>query len=168
MTTNKFTGDEIISDVLLDFPEAQDILAMHGIACASCHINQYETLREGIIAHYGAVAFEQVLGDLNDAAGEVLLDKPEPFLTPKARDQALAFQSESGQAGYGFRIEVIREEGEVSYFLDFEQKSQDGDKVVESEGIKLFLDPESYKYMRGKKIDFGEKEGEAGFKIEKV
>ena len=96
-TPHQFTGEEIIADVLLDFPTAHEILAAHGIACAGCHINQYETLREGIIAHYGDEMFSTVMRDLNEAAMEMEHEmgsgKKDPVISDAAKAKIEAFQT---------------------------------------------------------------------------
>lgn len=171
MSKKVFTGDEIISDILLDFGEAQEIMASHGIACAGCHINQYETLRQGVTAHYDEDTFIRVLADLNEAAAETGLTKfahqSEPVLTSTAKDKVVEFQASSGQAGYGLKVEAMDNLGEPSYFLDFQERPDRGDKIFESLGVKIFCSPESERYIRGKKIDYVITEEDEGFKFEK-
>ncbi len=171
-TPHQFTGEEIIADVLMDFPTAHEILAAHGIACAGCHINQYESLKDGVIAHYGDEMFETVMRDLNEAASElgheVGGDKKDPVITDVAKQKIIEFQKDGGQEGFGFKIEVIQEYGDPSYFLDFQERPDRGDKVVESNGIRIFCDITSYKWLQNKRIDYKEENGEEGFKFEKV
>ncbi len=174
MTQNNptFTGEEIIADVLLDFPTAHEILAAHGIACAGCHINQYETLREGISAHYGDEMLVTVMRDLNEAAAELGHEMgtgvKDPVITDNAKQKILAFQQDGGTQGYGFKIEVVQEFGDPSYFLDFQERPDRGDKVIESNDIKIFCDLSSYKWLQNKVIDYAEENGEEGFKFEKA
>ncbi len=169
-TQPQFTGDEIIADVLLDFPTAHEVLAAHGIACAGCHINQYETLRDGIIAHYGDEMFVVVMKDLNEAAEELGHegggDKKDPVITDNAKAKILEFQKEGNKEGFGFKIEVIQDYGEPSYFLDFQERPDRGDKVLESNGVRIFCDISSYKWLQNKSIDYKTENGEEGFKFE--
>ena len=171
-STHQFTGDEIIADVLMDFPTSHEVLAAHGIACAGCHINQYETLRDGIIAHYGQELFATVMRDLNEAASELGhemgADKKDPIITDNARAKILEFQKESDKLGFGFKIEVVQEYGDPSYFLDFQERPDRGDKVVESNGVQIFCDTQSYKWLQNKTIDYKTENGEEGFKFEKA
>jgi Fe-S cluster assembly iron-binding protein IscA len=171
-TPHQFTGEEIIADVLLDFPTAHEILAAHGIACAGCHINQYETLREGIIAHYGDEMFSTVMRDLNEAAMEMEHEmgsgKKDPVISDAAKAKIEAFQTEGGKQGFGFKIEGVQEDGEPSYFLDFQERPDRGDKVVDSNGIKIFCDTNSYKWLQNKIVDYQQVDGEEGFKFEKI
>lgn len=165
-----FTGDEIISDILLDFHEAQEIMNSHGIACAGCHINQYETLREGVVAHYSQKTFERVLADLNEAAQESgdigLQRKKEPIISDLAHKKILEFQTESDQKGWGLKVDAMDNLGDIEYFLDFQQKPDRGDRVFTSQGINIFCSPESEKFLRGKSIDYVIQDEEEGFKFE--
>lgn len=172
MTTQSptFTGEEIIADVLLDFPEATEILNAHGIACASCHINQYETLRDGIIAHYGEDMFYTILQDLNEASEESggISDKPAVVITDIAKAKILEFQADSQSAGFGLKVEAHNNGGEINYFLDFLEHPEKKDKVLESNGIKIFLNSESDRLLRGKQINYITTDDDEGFKFETV
>lgn len=42
----------------------------------------------------------------------------------------------------------------LSYKLDFDQTNQEGDKVFESNGTKLVVDPKSFMYILGMTLDF--------------
>ena len=165
-----FSGDEIIADVLLDFPTAHEVLAAHGIACAGCHINQYESLRDGIIAHYGEDMFVVVMKDLNEAAADLghqaSGDRKDPVITDQAKVKILEFQADSGKSGFGFKIEVIQDYGEPNYFLDFQERPDRGDKIIESNGIRIFCDINSYKWLQNKQVDYKTENGEEGFKFE--
>ena len=167
-----FTGDEIISDILLDFYEAQEIMNSHGIACAGCHINQYETLREGVVAHYNQKTFERVLADLNEAAQESgnigLQRRKEPIISELAHQKILEFQENGQQKGWGLKVEAIDNLGDISYFLDFQQKPDRGDKVFTSQGISIFCSPESEKFLRGRCINYVIQDDEEGFKFESI
>lgn len=168
-TALHFTGEEIISDVLLEFPTAHEILAAHGIACAGCHINQYETLREGITAHYGDELFVTVMRDLNEAVDEIGRESgPQNpvVITNAAKAKIEEFQIEAGKEGFGFKVEVVQEMGEPSYFLDFQERPDRGDQVVDTNGIKVFCDASSYKWLLNKQIHYAVENGEEGFKFE--
>jgi len=171
-TTNHFTGEEIIADVLMDFPSAHEILAAHGIACAGCHINQYETLQEGIMAHYGDEMFLTVMRDLNEAVDEIGRDgkgeKKDPIITDAAKAKIEEFQTESDKLGFGFKIEVMQEMGDPSYFLDFQERPDRGDRVVETNGVRIFCDTSSYKFLQNKVVDYQTVGEEEGFKFEKA
>ncbi len=51
----------------------------------------------------------------------------------------------------------------LTYDMDFEIEAQEGDLVVESDGIKLYVDPMSLSYLDGTKIDYVETFSFSGF-----
>ncbi len=64
-----FTGKEILSDIMDIIPDASEILLSHGLGCAGCHFNMFETLEEGFRGHgFSEEDLENVLNDLNEAA----------------------------------------------------------------------------------------------------
>ncbi|MEM7027652.1 MAG: iron-sulfur cluster insertion protein ErpA [Pseudomonadota bacterium] len=42
------------------------------------------------------------------------------------------------------------------YGFTFDEEMQDGDTVVENEGVKLLVDPMSFQYLSGAEIDYSE------------
>ena len=53
-----------------------------------------------------------------------------------------------------------------TYFLEFAEAANDGDRELESNGVKLFVDPKSFLYLMGTQIDFVDSLAGAGFKFE--
>lgn len=169
----QFTGQEFISEILEQMPEAQEIFAAHGLSCAGCYVNTYETLEQGVLGHgFDDEATNRLLEDLNEAARSIKLKinikLKNPELTQKAKKKVLEFQKEQKSIGFGFKVQVEQEKGEPSYFLDFLEKPDKGDVIIKTLGINLFLDKDSLKQLQNHIIDFGSnEEGEEGFKIEK-
>jgi len=170
MSKAAFSGDEIISDILLDFAEAQEIMASHGIACAGCHVNQYETLREGVVAHYDQATFDRLLADLNEASADSgfthLTGAKPPMLTKAAKQKIDEFQASDDKLGWGLKVDAMDNLGEPNYFLDFQKIPDRGDLTTESEGIKIFYSPESAKWLRNKQINYVVTDEDEGFKFE--
>ena len=52
-----------------------------------------------------------------------------------------------------------------SYQLDFDDKVQEGDEVVEYEGVVVRVDPTSAQYLRGIEIDYVNSLSGGGFKF---
>jgi len=78
-------------------------------------------------------------------------------LTAEAADKAREFMTdESLSAGSaGLRVSVLP--GGCSgfqYGLNLEDEPRDDDKVIESEGIRLFVDPFSIQYLKGTQIGY--------------
>ena len=44
----------------------------------------------------------------------------------------------------------------LSYGFEFDESVQDGDTLVENQGVKLLVDPMSFQYLTGAEIDYRE------------
>ena len=52
-----------------------------------------------------------------------------------------------------------------SYYLDFVYEKQEKDRVIESEGVTIYIDPKSYLYLMGTEIDYVDGLSGKGFKF---
>ena len=74
---------------------------------------------------------------------------------------------EKGKKDYGIRI--IMDGGGCSghsYQMGLENKKQDDDKIIESNGLKVYMDPMSYMNINKMKVDYIKTENEEGFSID--
>lgn len=53
-----------------------------------------------------------------------------------------------------------------SYEMGFDDETEDSDKVIESDGVKVAIDELSYPYLDGSTLDFKDGLNETGFSIE--
>ena len=53
-----------------------------------------------------------------------------------------------------------------TYFLEFAEGANEGDRELDSHGVNLFVDPKSFLYLMGTQIDFVDSLAGAGFKFE--
>lgn len=53
----------------------------------------------------------------------------------------------------------------LSYKFKYETDSRDNDTVIEVDGVKLFVDPKSYKYLDGMILDYEETVLEQAFRF---
>ena len=86
-------------------------------------------------------------------------------LTSRAADRVRQMQEETPEAG-GF-LRVLVESGGCSgfqYGMSFDE-SKDDDTQLESEGVKIVMDPSSLAYMNGSSIDFDDGLQGKGFEI---
>ncbi len=165
-----FNGDEMIADILFELPDSAEILASYGIGCAGCHVNQYESLKDGILGHgYGEKVFRSILDDLNESFGEQNQFK-NLEITDLASEKLKDFKSQAGKENYGVRIEAERKFGsdDISYSLDFERVPDKNDRVFEVQDISIFCDHESFRLLKNTVLDFKTENGEDGFKFNKV
>lgn len=92
---------------------------------------------------------------------------PLPTITAKAVEMVKMTRSQEGMDdSYGLRVAVMG--GGCSgfqYALDFEQESRPTDAVFEVEGLRVFVDPVSARYLEGVTIDYVFGMSGAGFKF---
>ena len=86
-------------------------------------------------------------------------------LTEKAATKVKDLLATQGATeGSGLRVKVVGGGcSGLSYSLGLETQAGPGDKVFESQGIKIYLDPKSALFVSGTEIDFQESIMGAGF-----
>lgn len=93
---------------------------------------------------------------------------PPVALTAKAVEMVKITRDQEGMdASYGLRVAVMG--GGCSgfqYALDFEQEARPTDAVMELDGLKVFVDPVSSRYLEGVTIDYVFGMHGAGFKFQ--
>ena len=89
------------------------------------------------------------------------------LITDKAVSKVKEMANQQGLEGYGLRLMVVG--GGCSgftYDMDLENQENDGDSVIEREGLKVYVDPMSYQYLDGTTIDYIESFKFSGFHFE--
>jgi len=64
-----------------------------------------------------------------------------------------------GEGNPGLMLRVFVQGGGCSglqYGFEFDEQVQDGDTLVENQGVKLLVDPMSFQYLTGAEIDYRE------------
>jgi len=86
-------------------------------------------------------------------------------LTEVAADRVKSFLANRGK-GLGLRI-GIKTTGcsGMAYVLEFVDEMNDEDKVFESRGVKVIIDPKSLVYLDGTEVDFAREGLNEGFKF---
>lgn len=88
-------------------------------------------------------------------------------LTPIAAQKIQALLTARNLNGYGLRVFVSGSScAGLQYGLAFENKTEEGDFVFESQGTRVYLDSQSALYLDGATVDFIEGPQGSGFKIE--
>ena len=88
-------------------------------------------------------------------------------LTKKAAEKVLDISKQEKKADFGLKLYVFPGGcAGVQYGMDFEEKADKTDKVIEQHGVKLFIDKDSMEFLKGVKIDFVESLQGSGFKID--
>jgi iron-sulfur cluster assembly protein len=85
-------------------------------------------------------------------------------VTPAAAERVKALIDKRGKATTGIRIGV-RSKGcsGMSYTLEYAEQQEPMDEVVETEGVKLLIDPKASLFLIGTVMDYEEDKLKAGF-----
>jgi iron-sulfur cluster assembly accessory protein len=87
-------------------------------------------------------------------------------LTETAAKKIQDFMKQTGKEGYGLRMRVVGGGcSGLQYQLGIDEKAAAGDKVLESNGVPIFVDLKSALYLAGTEVDYIEGLMESGFKI---
>lgn len=88
-------------------------------------------------------------------------------LTEKAVEKVKQLMTAEGKEGFGLRV-AVRGGGcsGFEYGMTFEEAAGEKDKVLEFEGLKVFLDDMSQLYLNGTSIDYVDSLAGSGFKID--
>lgn len=87
-------------------------------------------------------------------------------LTDKAIGQVKAILAREKLEGHGLRVAVVGGGcSGFSYRLDFDKEQKPGDTILEMDGLRLYLDEPSAKYLKGTVLDYVSGLHGAGFKF---
>lgn len=76
-------------------------------------------------------------------------------LTESAVSQIRKFREEEKKPNGGLRIAVVGGGcSGLSYKLEFQDEPGATDKVFEQNGVKIFIDPKSFLYVKGLELDY--------------
>jgi iron-sulfur cluster assembly protein len=86
-------------------------------------------------------------------------------LTNTAAERVKSFLTNRGK-GEGLRLGVKTTGcSGMAYVLEFVDTIEDDDKVFESNGVKIIIDPKSLLYLDGTELDYGKEGLNEGFKF---
>jgi iron-sulfur cluster assembly protein len=93
-------------------------------------------------------------------------ESPLLTITPVAAEQVRTLLQQRQLEGYALRV-FVQGGGcsGLSYGMGFEQNIYPQDRVVESEGVRLVIDPTSLMHMQGSEIDFVDSLMGGGFAV---
>jgi iron-sulfur cluster assembly protein len=76
-------------------------------------------------------------------------------VTPQAVREVKRLLEKEGKTGQALRL-MVKGGGcsGLSYDLEFDTQARERDLVYEFEGLKVFVDPKSYLYLKGITLDF--------------
>ena len=162
--------DMIIQDILDTFPgKAQkltQVMTNSGLNCVGCNASTNETLEQGILGHgYSEKELNSLLENLNQVVEENVEIK-EMAVTKLAAEKINVLLEKENKKGWGMKVSL--ESGGCSgnqYYLGFQESAKEGEKTIESNGVKLFVEEKYLENLNGAEIDYVDGLMGAGFKI---
>ncbi len=95
------------------------------------------------------------------------MDEPVVTLTPPAVEMVKRIRAKEGLTeAHALRVAVVGGGcSGFSYQLDFDDTAQEGDEVLQYDGVSVRIDPTSAQYLRGVQIDYVSSLSGGGFKF---
>lgn len=146
-----------IVDILALHPGAANVLASHGLHCASCTYGSFDTLEEGASLHgMNDDAFDSLMEDLQTLLASV---PKRPMTLTLTLSGAKALQDIAVREGKtGSYLRVIAEEG-GGFCLEFTEEQHQKDFLVshpEVPKLIVIANPETLSRIGGSTIDYRE------------
>ncbi len=100
-------------------------------------------------------------------AVQAVTTQPMVTLTPLAAQKLQTLVAEKNLPGYGLRVFVSGGGcSGMQYGMAFENTTEEGDFVFESNGVRVYLDSASATYLEGANVDYVDSLMGGGFRIE--
>ena len=91
--------------------------------------------------------------------------KPIVLLTVAAVEKVRAMMLKENKSNYGLRVGVITGGcAGLSYEMRLQKAAYDNDRIIEQDGIQIFVNEESVAFLNGIEIDYTDTLKESGFK----
>ena len=161
------TKDMTVGEIIEKYPQVIGTLTEYGLHCVGCHVNTMETIEQGSMGHgMPKEVFEEMLEKANEAALNEFSNEIEDIkLTEKAVKKVKELISQEGAKEQGLRVGIAPGGcSGFSYDLTFDEQKEN-DKVMEYDGLKVFVDNDHLEMLSGLKIDYLDGLHESGFKI---
>ncbi len=157
-----------MGDIVKKYPAAIPVMLNHGLHCVGCNVSYDETLEQGAAGHgMEEVEFAEMVSEIKHVIADSNVHSDKPLnVTPQAVNKMKQLIAENKKNGYGVRVQVVSGGcSGLSYDFDFENKQREEDKVFEFEGVKIYVDQQSFAMIEGSKIDYVDSFQGAGFKV---
>ncbi len=169
------TKDMTIGDILgkhsseENARELAEIMTLAGLHCVGCGASTFETLEQGALGHgFSEEKLNKLIIDLNAVidSADVRPGKKSSgqflTLTDVALKKVDEIMKAENKENYGLRVAVSPN----GYELDIQEKPQEGDVVLNQDGLEIFVDKGSTSLLKGVQIDYINELGENGFKFD--
>ena len=164
MVEEKINEEMLIGEVIAKHPEVADVMLSYGLHCVGCHVGVHESIKEGSLAHnMSEKKIEELIKEMNETIEDIKNKKIS--MSDLAVKKFKELLKEDKKEGYGLKLTIIKENSLENYDLDFAEKPLANDEVIEEKGLKIFIDKELLKKVKGTRINYVEGMMGLGFRI---
>jgi len=154
----------IIGEVIVKHPSVADVMLSYGLHCVGCHVGTHESIKDGALAHnMSEKKIEELVKEMNETVEDIKNKKIS--MSDLAVKKFKELLKNDKKEGYGLKLTVIKENSLENYDLDFAEKPLANDEVIEEKGLKIFVDKELLKKVKGTRINYVEGMMGLGFRI---
>ena len=154
----------IIGEVIVKHPSVADVMLSYGLHCVGCHVGTHESIKDGALAHnMSEKKIEELVKEMNETIEDIKNKKIS--MSDLAVKKFKELLKNDKKEGYGLKLTVIKENSLENYDLDFAEKPFVNDEVLEEKGLKIFVDKELLKKVKGTRINYVEGMMGSGFRI---
>src|SRR3989338_6714187 len=141
------TKDMTICELVQQYPSVVEILMEEGVHFVGCGAAYFETIEEGLVGH--GRSEEEVAAIIEKLNKAIPAESGDGNLTITENAAAKAKEMLMKKNMLGIRIEVSAGGcAGFEYGFSFENKQNDGDAVVEADGVKFFVDDASLQKLK--------------------
>ncbi len=166
-------ADMNIGEVVMRYPVTAEIMLSYGLHCVGCHVNAFESIRQGALGHGGMDDEEivELVQEMNEAIAEreQLFDSEAPLIvTRRAMEKIAEFAKDEKEKNDMFlRVKVLPGGcSGLTYDLDWDRSAKDDDAVIKTDNYDLRVDPQSLELIHGSVLDYVDGLRGSGFKID--
>jgi iron-sulfur cluster assembly protein len=159
------TREMTIGKVVDEYPQVVETLLSYGVHCVGCHVSKTESLEDGLASHgMSEEKIDEIVKRLNEVLNKSLASE-KVLLTENAIKKLKQLLPAENKKGLRVKVKKGGCSG-LSYVFSLEDDVHDDDVTFEYEGVKVFVDKESFEKVKGSEIDYKDSLQGAGFKVQ--
>ena len=157
------TGNTILGPVIKRFPSLISVLEGYNIPCQGCHSPYALPLKTAFKKFSKKDTINEFINNLNSKIKD--FSEKEFSISPEAIDR-IKYLSKKNNKQSGLRI-LVKEGGCAGkeYKFEFEEKERENDTIIEENSVKVYIDNESIRFLKGSRLEFVNSLIGGGFRI---
>ena len=160
----EITKDMHVGDVIERYDDATEVMMSHGFHCLGSHVDadasiDAEAKKQGMTDDELKAMIQEINATLEGKKHGITLSH-------EAAAKIKEMLTKAGKPEFGLRVQVMPGGcAGFKYAMRFEKDATANDYVVETDGVKLFIDKPSAEMIAGAQVHYVDTLQGAGFKI---